>query len=157
MILDETKFPFKWMPRIIQVFNSYKKPLPAYKIASMIGSCSSDAKETLQMMQYIASHGRILEISGKWRREVFEDIASLEKPKFRYRYIKEVIDLLDHVPSDSITSEELSSLNGKERSEIERSLNFIAKITQNGKIRAEGKLVSQKWSLISWTNSKEVK
>ena len=153
MILDENKFPFKWMPRITQVFDSYKKPLPAYQIARMIGSCVSDARETLQMMEYIASHGIILEINGKWRREKFKGYITLEKPKFRYRYIEDLIVLINTLPSDSITVDELSSLNGKEKSDIERSLSFIAEISQSGRVSSEGKSSSQRWSLVPWLAS----
>jgi hypothetical protein len=107
------------------------------------------------MMQYIASYGRILEVNGKWRREKYEDNSSLDKPKFRYRYIKDVIDLIDHIPSDLISLDDLSSLNGKEKSKIENSLNFLKLITQNGRISTEGKSFSQKWDFISWIDSKQ--
>ena len=138
------------MPRIVQVFNSHKQPLPTHQIAQAIGSCRSDAKEALKMMQYITSFGRVLVVNDKWRREMSADMIPRDKPKFRFRYIKEMIQVIENLPEDFISIEEVVSLNNGEKSEIEQSLSFIAKITQNGQISSSGNLLSQKWTLTPW-------
>lgn len=138
------------MPRIVQVFNTHKRPLSSRHIAQTIGSCSSDAKETLKMMQYITSYGRVVLANGKWRREMSVTKIPQDKPKFRFRYIKEVIQLIENLPEDFVSLDELASLHNREKSEIEQCLSFVVKITQNGQISSQGNLLSQLWTITPW-------
>ena len=138
------------MSRIVQVFNSHKQPLSTRHIAQAIGSCSADARETLKMMRYITSYGRVVLVNGKWRREMFASTIPRDKPKFRFQYIKEVIQLIENLPEDFVSADEIASLNNREKSEIEQCLSFVVKITQNGQISSQGNLLSQQWTITPW-------
>ena len=131
MIINEGKFPFKWMPHIIQVFNSHQNPLPTYRVARSIGSCNSDAKETLKMLQYITSYGSIIFEGGKWGRKTSNAVNNQEKPRFRYHYIKELIHLIKTLSEELHTLEEIANQIEKEKIDVERCLNFLLKITQD--------------------------
>lgn len=59
MLIDKTKFPFKWMSDIIEALER-EKMLSPFRIARAIESCVPDAAEVTRMLYYITFFGRVV-------------------------------------------------------------------------------------------------
>ena len=150
MKIDETKYPFKWMSRVVKTFEGIDKSLSSFQIARAIGSCSPDASEVLKMMTYLTSFGKVVESDGNWYL-----IHSPEEPinivtGFRTNYLKGLDQLIESLSNDLLPIEELTNINGRDPAEVQKELEFLSQITKSGQVILERKRFPQKFAFKAW-------
>ena len=150
MRIDESKYPFKWMPRIVEAFKGIDKGLSSFQIARTIGSCSPDASEVLKLMVYLTSFGKVVESDGKWKIISFPFDLERAQSRIRIDSIKGLGQLIQNLSSDFVPIEELTTINGRDTVEIQKELEFLSQITKNGQFFIERKRFPQKFAFKSW-------
>ncbi|MHA2289802.1 MAG: hypothetical protein ACXABG_13540 [Promethearchaeota archaeon] len=150
MKINENKFPFKWMSRVIKAFDGIEKGRSSFQIARTIGSCGPDASEVLKMLAYVTSFGKVVESNGKWK-TIHSPLNPYQNQSgFRYNYIEGLDQLIKELSGDFISIEELSSLNGRDTQEILSELTFLSQITEKGRVILEQKRFPQKFAFKPW-------
>ncbi len=150
MQVDESKFPFKWMSRVMDAFEGADGNKSSFQIARTIGSCSPDASEVLKMMVYITSHGKIIESNGMWKIISPPIVSDLDLAGFRTKYIQKLDQLIKSLSSSFVTIETLTSSNGRDNGEVQKELQFLSQITEKGQIIIARKKFPQKFALKPW-------
>ncbi|MHA1977458.1 MAG: hypothetical protein ACW98F_16000 [Candidatus Hodarchaeales archaeon] len=150
MRIDERKYPFKWMPRIVEVFKGIDKGLSSFQIARTIGSCSPDASEVLKLMVYLTSFGKVVESDGKWK--IIGSPFDIEHNKsgIRINYIKGLDQLIQNLSNNFVPIEEITKINGRDSAELQKELEFLSLITKNGQFFIQRKRFPQKFACKSW-------
>ncbi|PWI46947.1 hypothetical protein CEE45_14270 [Candidatus Heimdallarchaeota archaeon B3_Heim] len=150
MRIDERKYPFKWMPRIVEMFEGIDKGLSSFQIARTIGSCSPDASEVLKLMVYLTSFGKVVESDGNWKIIVSPFNIERNQSRIRIDYIKGLDLLIQNLSNDFVPIEELISINGRDTAETQKELEFLSLITKKGQFFIERKRFPQKFAFKPW-------
>lgn len=151
MIIDNTKFPFKWMLDIIKALEGEKLLSPS-RISRTIGSCVPDAAEVTRMLHFITFFGRVVSNQeGEWRIVGKENDSSSNPGKnFRFKYIKKVMEIIDFLSENAIGEFELAQKTSQEVYDIQQALSFLEEITEKGRIHKE-KSSPHQWCLSPWS------
>ena len=149
-MINEKKFPFKWMRKAIDYFEKNDKPTTSFQLARKIGSCGLDAGEVAKMLAYLTQFGRVVSNSEKWK---FEPITMNKDhaPKgFRVHYIHELSILLQCLSEKSVELEEIAIQTKMKESDVYYNLNFLRSITKKGQIYLHRNKFPQQWGFKSW-------
>ncbi len=151
MIIDKTKFTFKWMLDIIKALEE-EKLLSPFRISRTIGSCVPDAAEVTRMLYYITYFGRVVSNQeGEWR-IVGKDNDSSSNPgkNFRFKYIEKVMEIMSFLSEETISEFELAQRISQDVHDIQQALSFLEEITGKGRVHKKEKTSPHKWCLSPW-------
>jgi len=148
--MNEDKFPFKWMQKIVGTFSVSNKPLTAFQLARKIGSCSSDAGEVAKMLVFLTQKGRVVNNDEKWKIEYISVNHNPHPTGFRTNHIRELIVLLENLSENFVRLEDLSLITKRSESDISHDLSFLNSITNNGYLYLHKKHLLKQWSFRSW-------
>jgi hypothetical protein len=155
-MINEQKFPFKWMQKLVNTLSISDNQLTSFQIAQKIGSCSSDAGEVVKMLSVLTQYGHVINNSEKWRIEHASSNHGLNPRGFRIQYIQDLLLLLKNLTEISVSVEELALKTKKSELEVLHGLNFLSSITKKGYLYHHKKSFPQKWGFSSWENQSTI-
>jgi hypothetical protein len=150
MKVDKGRFPFKWIPRILTVFEGTDESFSSFQIARAIGSCGPDASEVLRILVYLTSFGKVVESEGKWKIDIPHTDLDRDQSGFRLKYIKNLDQLLNSLSHCYTPIDELTKINGRDSTEIQEELEFLAQITEKGFVFLAKTNFPQKYAFKPW-------
>ncbi len=148
MIVDSKKYPFKWMPAIISILEKLDST-STNNISRKIGSCVADASESLQILSYLTSFGKVIFTSENWELLHSREI-ELSSINFRFQYIADLDKILHLLQQFPITAAEIATKIEENKDEVFEALNFLAFITKTGYLQSEGEGRNCEWQLKKW-------
>ncbi|UCG03250.1 MAG: hypothetical protein JSW11_04515 [Candidatus Heimdallarchaeota archaeon] len=149
MILDQTKFPFKYFLSVIEALEK-EDALSSWQIAKAIGSCTSDASEVARMLSYLTHYGKIVSNTGNWRIIRKKEDSDPPSKNFRVKYIQQFLSTIEALIDESQSIEELAKVTSLGRDEIEEILSCLEIISEKGYVYLQGSGPRQQWTLKPW-------
>ncbi|MHA1974821.1 MAG: hypothetical protein ACTSW1_17620 [Candidatus Hodarchaeales archaeon] len=155
MIVNSSKFPFKWFGSIIGLLAKRNGlPTPVYDVARGIGSCVPDGIETCHMLEYLLCFGKLsLYNSSGWELSFKKEKKDFPAVTFRSNFIQSLIELLEVIynSKNPLTTEEIAKVTNNKSQDVEEALKFYRNLSKNGKICRKGDGYMMEWYLKDWS------
>jgi len=145
MVIEQSKFPFKYMQAIIDNFDVSGKIATIDEIRRVAGACYPDTAETMSFVEYITGIGKIEKTSEGW---VFigRDEGSVPRKPTRDRYLTDFENIVRELKTGPKSTDEIAKALKIKVSKIQSTLEFLEHITKVGPIvKIEGS--PRRWKL----------
>ena len=149
-MINEHKYPFKWMQKSIDWFDISDKPITSFQLGRKIGSCSSDAREVVKMLAYLTQFGQVVSNGEKWKIEQITTNKDLTPKGFRAHYLRELSVLLEYLSENPARLEDIVLNTNMSESDVSYNLNFLSSITRKGQLYLHRNRFPQQWGFRSW-------
>lgn len=138
------------MSRVIDIFESTDGSLSSFQVARTIGSCGPDASEVLKILVYLTSFGKVIESEGNWKIDIQPKDLERDQSGIRLEHINNLDQLIQSLTNNYTPVEELTEINGRDSTDIQEELEFLAQITQRGYIFLAKTKFPQKYAFKPW-------
>ncbi|MHA1330477.1 MAG: hypothetical protein ACTSR2_05305 [Candidatus Hodarchaeales archaeon] len=156
MIVNSSKFPFKWFNPIISLLaDKNGLSMPIYNIAREIGSCVPDANECSNMLDYLLNFGKLnFYDSSGWDLSFKKDKKDFPGVTFRIKFIQSLIEVLEAVydSKSPLSTEEIAKITNNSSKDVEEALKFYKNISDHGKLVRKGDGYMMEWCLKDWSS-----
>jgi hypothetical protein len=151
MAVNIEKFPFKWMPSMVNYLDKRNNEhFKSFKLSRAIGACIPDTNEVARILNYLTHYGKITRNDKNLCLLEFSNKDDPPEKNFRYKYVKNLDKIINTIKEEAVNIEQLAQMLERDVKGVEKDVKFLEMITSKGRVCLDGKRYNPSICFIPW-------